>query len=73
MRNDLWSKAEGKFTKVQEQERKALKERDKERQAANEQIARLKALRLAKEAADREVAAQAAAAKAAAKGRRSSK
>ncbi len=45
----------------------AVSEYDQRRKAEKEKTARLRALRLAKEASDREAAAQAAAAKAAAK------
>ena len=56
--------AEALFRKQDKQA--AVSEYDKRRQAEQEKFARLRALRLAKEASDREAAAQAAAAKAAA-------
>ncbi len=57
--------AEALFKK--EDKRAAMSEHDRRRKAELEKTARLRALRLAKEAADREATAQAAAAKAAAK------
>ncbi len=56
--------AEAIFRK--EDKQAAMSEHDNRRKAEQEKTARLRALRLAKEAADREAAAQAAAAKAAA-------
>ena len=56
--------AEALFRKQDKQA--AVSEYDERRQAEQEKFARLRALRLAKEASDREAAAQAAAAKAAA-------
>ena len=60
------SRAEEQFAATQKKTREALKEKEKERQERATQIAKLKALRLAKEAADQEAAEQAAAEKAAA-------
>lgn len=57
--------AEALFRKQDKQA--AMSEYDQQRKTEMEKSARLRALRLAKEAADREAAAQAAAAKAAAK------
>ncbi len=57
--------AEALFRKQDKQA--ALSENDQRRNAEQEKSARLRALRLAKEAADRDAAAQAAAAKAATK------
>ncbi len=67
MRKSVKSKAEEMFTKVKQQDRKALKEREAAQQEITEKIARLRALRLAKEASDKEAADKAAADKAAAK------
>jgi hypothetical protein len=55
------SKAEERFAKVRHQETQALKEREKADKAINDKTARLRALRLAKEAADKEAAEAAAA------------
>ena len=56
MQNTARSKAEEKFAKFKQQEKQALKERDKAQKATEEKTARLRALRLAKEAADKEQA-----------------
>jgi colicin import membrane protein len=61
------SKAEEKYFASQRKDQQALKERDKARQEIAERVAKLKALRLAKEAADKKAAQEAAAEKAAAK------
>ncbi len=61
------SKAEEKYAALQKKDAQALTEREKARQKDAEHVAKLRALRLAKEAADREAAAQAEAEKAAAK------
>lgn len=50
-------KAEDKFAKVKEREARLVKEQSKSKQVLNDKIAGLKALRLAKEAADKEAAA----------------
>jgi colicin import membrane protein len=62
------SRAEAQFAATQKKDKQALKEKEKVRQERAEHVARLRALRLAKEAADKKVAAEKAAAeKAAAK------
>jgi len=48
------SRAEKHFTATQRKDDQVLKEREKARQKAADHIARLRALRLAKEAADKE-------------------
>ena len=58
------SRAEEKFAKLRPTEDEAIKARDKAHKELMVKTARLKALRLAKEAADREAAAQAKADKA---------
>ena len=60
-------KAEDKFAKVKEREARLVKEKSKSKQALDTKIAGLKALRLAKEAADKEAAEKEAAALAALK------
>ncbi len=67
------SKAELQFAATQKRAKQAAKEKDKSWQELNERVAKLKALRLAKEAADKEAAEQAAAEKAAAKKKRPSR
>ena len=68
------SRAEEQFTATQKKDRQALKEKEKARQERADRGAGLRALRLAKEAADKEAAevaaAEAAAEKAAAKKKR---
>jgi peptidoglycan hydrolase CwlO-like protein len=64
------SKAEQKFAATQKKAKQAVKEKEKSWLELNERVAKLKALRLAKEAADKEAAEQAAAEKAAAKKKR---
>jgi len=54
------SKAEERFAKAKQQATHALKEREKADKAIDEKTARLRALRLAKEAADKEAADSAA-------------
>ena len=56
MRQPAKSRADALFTATQKKEKQALKEREKARQKDAEQVARLRALRLAKEAADKESA-----------------
>jgi len=51
------TKAEEKFAAAQKKYKQAAKEREKERQKQLEHTANLRALRLAKEAAEREAAA----------------
>ncbi len=69
MMNSARSKAEEKFAKMGQQQKKAQKERDKAQQENAEKTARLRALRLAKEAADKDTLDREAAAKATAKGK----
>ncbi len=52
------SRAEEKFAATQKKDEQALKEKEKARQDRAEQVSRLRALRLAKEAADKEAVAQ---------------
>jgi len=61
------SRAEEQFTATQKKDRQALKEKEKARQKEAEHVASLRALRLAKEAADKKAAEKAVAEKAAAK------
>ncbi len=58
------SKAEALFTATQKKDKEVLKEKELAKLAASEKTARLRALRLAKEAADKEAADKAAAEKA---------
>jgi hypothetical protein len=48
--------AEERFTATQKKDKQAMSDREKERQDMTDKIAKLKALRLAKEAADKEAA-----------------
>lgn len=73
MLKSVKSRAEEQFAKTQKKDKQALKEKEKERQERAAHVASLKALRLAKEAADNEAAEKAAAEKAAAKGKKSKK
>ena len=61
------SRAEAQFAATQKKSKQAQKEKDKAWQETEKKVANLRALRLAKEAADREAAERAAAEKAAAK------
>ncbi len=61
------SKAEEQFAATQKKDMQALNEKDRARQETSERVARLRGLRLAKEAADKKVAEDAAAEKSAAK------
>ena len=67
MRKSARLRAEAQFTATQKKSDQALKEKEKAAQKIAEKNARLRALRLAKEAADKEAAEAAAAEKAAAK------
>jgi len=67
MQISVKSRAEEQFTATQKKAKQALTEREKVRQERADHIAKLKALRLAKEAADKESAEKADAEKAAAK------
>ncbi len=55
------SRAEEKFAATQKQGKRVLKEKEKAQQDRAQHVASLRALRLAKEAADKEVAEKAAA------------
>jgi len=61
------SRAEAQFAAIQKRDKQYFKEKDKANQELVERVAKLRALRLAKEAADKEAADKAAAEKAAAK------
>ena len=65
------SRAEEQFAAIQKKDKQALKGKKKARQERAEHVARLRALRLAKEAADKKAAEKAAAEKAAAKNKKS--
>ncbi len=65
MRKSVKSRAEEQFTASKKKTNQTLKEKERAWQEIGEKTARLKALRLAKEAADREAAEAAAAEKAA--------
>ncbi len=67
MRKTVKSRAEQQFAATQKKDKQILKEREKARQERAEHTANLRALRLAKEAADKEAAEKAAAEKVAAK------
>jgi hypothetical protein len=69
-RGDAWRKAEDMLSTKKKKAVTALSADEKSRLAENEKTARLRALRLAKEAADKEAAARALAEKRAAGGRR---
>jgi len=56
MQRTARSKADEKFAKAVQQDKKAAKEREKADQVIRDKTARLRALRLAKEASDREAA-----------------
>ncbi len=67
MQKPVKSTAEEKFAAIQKKDKQALTDREKARQAEAEHTAKLRALRLAKQAADKEAAEEADAAKAASK------
>ncbi len=67
------SRAEEQFAATQKKDKQALKEKEKARQEKSEHVAKLRALRLAKEADDKKAAEKAAAEKAAAKTKKSSR
>ena len=56
MYKSIKSKAEEQFAATQKKEKRVLKEKEIARQERAEQVAKLRALRLAKEAADKEAA-----------------
>ncbi len=63
MRKSATSMAEAQFAATQKKAKRALTEIEKERQEIAKRTAKLRALRLAKEAADKQAAEEAAAAK----------
>ncbi len=63
MLKSVKSRAEEQFTATQKKKKMVLKEKEQARQERAEHVAGLRALRLAKEAADKEAAAEKAAAK----------
>ena len=69
MRKPVKSRAEEQFAATQKKAKQALKEQEKVRLDKAEHVAKLRGLRLAKEAADKEAAEQATAVKVAAKRR----
>ena len=60
MRRSVKSRAEEQFAATQKKDKQALKEKEKARLEVAEHVAKLRGLRLAKEAADKEAAAAAA-------------
>ncbi len=73
MLKSVKSRAEEQFAATQKKDKQALTEKEKARQERAEHVAKLRALRLAKEAADKEAAEEAAAEKAAAKNKKPSR
>jgi hypothetical protein len=73
MLKSVKSRAEEQFATTQKKDKQALKEREKARLERAEHVAGLRALRLAKEAADKKAAEKAAAEKAAAKSKKPSR
>lgn len=67
MAKSVMSMAEAKFAAAQKKSKQALSEREKARQVEAKHTAGLRALRLARDAADKQAADEAAAAKPAAK------
>ena len=63
MLKSVKSRAEEQFAATQKKNKQALKEKEKMRQERAEQVASLRALRLAKEAADKKADTEKAAAK----------
>ena len=63
MLKSVKTKAEEQFAATQKKDKKVLKEKEKARLERAEHVASLRALRLAKEAADKEAATEKAAAK----------
>ena len=66
-RSSLRMTAEQRFTATQKKDKQAMSDREKERQEMTDKIAKLRALRLAKEAAEKEAAEKEAAEKGVAK------
>ena len=73
MAKSVNSRAEEQFAATQRKAKQALKDKDKAWQELTDRVAKLKGLRLAKEAADKEAAELAAAEKAAAKTKKSTR
>ncbi len=73
MRKSVKSRAEEQFAATQKKAKPALKEKEKAQQEIAKRVARLRALRLAKEEADKKAAEKAAAEKAAAKNKKPSR
>ncbi len=73
MLKSVKSRAEEQFAATQKKDKQALKEKEKARQEEAEHLASLRALRLAKEAADKKAAEKAVAEKAAAKNKKPSR
>ena len=73
MQKSVRARADEQFAATQKKGKKALKEKDKARQEIAERMARQRALRLAKEAADKEAAEDAVAKKAATKNKKPSR
>ncbi len=73
MRKSAKSRAEEQFAATQKKAKQALNEKEKAVQERVEHVARLRALRLAKEAADKKISEEAAIEKAAAKKKKPSR
>ena len=73
MRKSAKSRAEEQFAAIKKKDKQSLNENEKARQERAEHTARLRALRLAKEAADKEAAEKADTEKAAAKNKKPSR
>ena len=70
MQKTVRSKAEEKYAAIQKKEKQALTDREKARQVEAEHVAKLRGLRLAKQAADKEAAEKAEAEKAGTKSKK---
>ncbi len=73
MLKSVKARAEQHFTATQKKDNQELKEKEKARQETTERVARLRALRLAKEAGDEEAVEKVDAEKAAAKNKKPSR
>ncbi len=73
MRQSVKSRAEKQFSAPRKGAKQALKEKEKARQEIADRVAKLRALRLAKEAADKEAAEEADAEKSVAKDKKTSR
>ena len=73
MRKSAKSRAEEQFAAIKKKDKQSLNENEKAQQERAENMARLRALRLAKEAADKEAAEKADTEKAAAKNKKPSR